>query len=248
MRLLSISVACLLAVASVGCESAAPPTLTERAEYAPPPPEPAKPPDPPTEEELKAKAAAAVGGTANLEGQAAIAKAAALAAAKKKGRPAPPPAGAAPADGTPPSDAPPAADPQAPPAEGAPDPASPPQPEPQAGGTPPADQPPGPGDELTKAEAGVGVKGKDYGGPGFVTTPIETLFRVEDRIAFEVQIPSAMKLYKADHNNKGPKTHEEFINVIIKEHAVKLPDLPAGSVYWYDAKTEELMVRTPKPQ
>ena len=55
-----------------------------------------------------------------------------------------------------------------------------------------------------------------------------------------------MDLYKADHNNKGPKTHEEFMNVIIKEHAVQLPELPPGNVYWYDAKTEQLMVRTEK--
>ena len=105
---------------------------------------------------------------------------------------------------------------------------------------------PAEGEELKKAEPGVGVKGKDYGGPGFVTTPIETMFKIEDRIAFEVQIPKAMDLYKADHNNKGPKTHEEFMNVIIKEHAVQLPELPPGNVYWYDAKTEQLMVRTEK--
>ena len=118
------------------------------------------------------------------------------------------------------------------------------------GAAPAADAPPveapAEGEELKKAEPGVGVKGKDYGGPGFVTTPIETMFKIEDRIAFEVQIPKAMDLYKADHNNKGPKTHEEFMNVIIKEHAVQLPVLPEGNVYWYDAKAEQLMVRTEK--
>lgn len=114
---------------------------------------------------------------------------------------------------------------------------------------PPAADPvaPGEGDSVAKAEVGVGVKGKDYGGPGFVTTPIETLFRTNDRIAFEIQIPNSMKIYKADHNNKGPKTHEEFMSVIIKENGVALPDLPAGSTYWYDVKAEELLVRTPKP-
>ncbi len=96
-----------------------------------------------------------------------------------------------------------------------------------------------------KAQVGVGAKGRDYGGPGFVTTPIETLFRVEDRIAFEVQIPKAMSLYKAGHDNKGPKDQEEFMDVIIKENGVQLPDLPAGDAYWYDAEKEELMVRHP---
>ncbi len=109
----------------------------------------------------------------------------------------------------------------------------------------PADAP-APGDELSKAEVGVGVKGKDYGGPGFVTTPIETMFTIEERIAFDVQIPNSMKIYKAAHDNKGPKTHEEFMDVIIKENGVQLPELPPGNVYWYDAKTEQLMVRAPK--
>ena len=99
--------------------------------------------------------------------------------------------------------------------------------------------------ESEKAAVGVGAKGRDYGGPGFVTTPIETLFTAKQLIAFQVQIPSAMKLYKAAHENKGPKSQEEFMDVIIKEHGVELPDLPAGDVYWYDVGKEELMVRHP---
>jgi hypothetical protein len=109
--------------------------------------------------------------------------------------------------------------------------------------TPPADPA-----NSEKAAVGVGAKGRDYGGAGFVTTPIATLFTVEQRIAFDVQIPNAMKIYKAAHDNKGPKTQEEFMDVIIKENAVQLPDLPAGDVYWYDVKAEELMVRHPTDQ
>lgn len=97
-----------------------------------------------------------------------------------------------------------------------------------------------------KAAAGVGAKGRDYGGPGFVTTPIETLFRIEDRIVFEAQIPNNMKIYKAEHNNKGPKTQEEFMQVIIKDGGITLPELYQGDVYWYNPKTEELLVRHPK--
>jgi hypothetical protein len=96
-----------------------------------------------------------------------------------------------------------------------------------------------------KAQVGVGTKGRDYGGPGFVTTPVQEYFRAGERIAFEVQIPNAMKLYKAEHDNKGPKTHEEFMNIIIKENAVALPELPAGEEYFYDPATEALMVRKP---
>ena len=101
---------------------------------------------------------------------------------------------------------------------------------------------------LKKAEAGVGRKGRDYGGPGFITTPIMAKYTIEQRIAFEAQIPNAMKIYKAAHDNKGPKTHQEFWDVIIKENAVPLPDLPAGESYLYDPETEELMVKSPKPE
>jgi hypothetical protein len=118
----------------------------------------------------------------------------------------------------------------------------------QPGATAPADQAAA-GDPANRetAQVGVGKRGRDYE-PGFITTPIAAYFTTGDRIAFEVQIPSAMKLYKAAHNNKGPKTHEEYFDVIIKENAVQLPDLPAGDSYIYDPKTEELMVQHPKPK
>jgi hypothetical protein len=99
-----------------------------------------------------------------------------------------------------------------------------------------------------RATVGAGAKGRDYGGPGFVTTPIEALFRADDLIVFETHIPNNMKIYKAEHDNKGPKTHEEFMQVIIKDGGVRLPELPAGDEYWYDPKTEQLMVRHPKPE
>lgn len=109
----------------------------------------------------------------------------------------------------------------------------------------PAEDSPAAGDTTAPAEVGVGVKGQDYGGPGFVTTPVEAYFRTGERIAFEIQIPSAMKLYKAAHDNKGPKTHEEFMNVIIRENGVDLPELREGEEFLYDPKTEQLLVRRP---
>jgi hypothetical protein len=108
----------------------------------------------------------------------------------------------------------------------------------------PAAGAPGSTDEV--AQVGVGAKGKNYGGPGFVTTPIEAYFRTGERIAFEIQIPNAMKLYKADHNNKGPKTHEEFMDIIIKENGVQLPELSEGETFIYDPATEQLLVRHPE--
>ncbi len=106
---------------------------------------------------------------------------------------------------------------------------------------------PADGDTVKKAEVGASAKAKDYGGAGFVTTPIETFFSTRDRID-EIQMRKAMDLYKAGHDNKGPKTHEEYMKVVIQDPGVQLPELPEGSSYWYDVKTEQLMVKSPKPQ
>lgn len=92
------------------------------------------------------------------------------------------------------------------------------------------------------AGVGAGKKGQNYG-QGIITTPLETYFRAEERITFEAQIPKNMQLYKAEHNNKGPKTHEEFMQVIIKDGGVSLPELPDGDEYLYDPKTEQLMIK-----
>jgi hypothetical protein len=110
----------------------------------------------------------------------------------------------------------------------------------------PAAEEDAPGEGETKSPIGASGKGQDYGGPGFVTTPIETLFRIEDRVIFQAQIPNNMKIYKAQHNNKGPKTQEEFMEAIIKEGGITLPELPDGEAYWYNPKTEELLVRHKK--
>jgi hypothetical protein len=129
----------------------------------------------------------------------------------------------------------------------------PPADAPETGDMPPAAEaaPPAPAaaddPNLKKAVVGAGAKGRDYGGPGFVTTPVEVYFRTGDRIAFEVHIPKNMELYKAQHDNKGPKTHEEFMQVIIKEGRVDLPELPADEAYLYDPQTEQLMIRRMQP-
>lgn len=121
--------------------------------------------------------------------------------------------------------------------------------EPAAAETPAAETPAAPATEpgdSEKAAVGAGAKGRDYG-EGFITTPVATIFRAEELIVFETHIPKNLSLYKAEHNNQGPKTHEEFMQVIIKDGGVRLPELPQGDEYWYDPKTEQLMVRHPKP-
>jgi len=97
------------------------------------------------------------------------------------------------------------------------------------------------------AEVGVGKKGRGYG-KGFIATPAASLWAVKERLVFQVQIPQAMQLFKAGNDNKGPKSHDEFMEKIIKENSIKLPELPEGDRYMYDPKTEQLMVESPKPE
>ena len=88
---------------------------------------------------------------------------------------------------------------------------------------------------------GVG-KGRGYG-PGLVTTPVAAYFAPG---TMPRSVPEA-KLYKALNGN-APKTHEEFMQKIIKENAVNLPELPEGHRYVYDPSTEQLMVESPKQE
>lgn len=123
-----------------------------------------------------------------------------------------------------------------------------PEPDPPKPG--PAAQPPqptggeqAPGTVRSKAEVGVGAKGHGYG-EGLVSTPAGAYFRTKERIAFDIQIKHAMNLFKA-MENRAPKSHEEFMEKIIRANHIALPELPEGHRYVYDPKTEELMVEQP---
>jgi hypothetical protein len=92
-----------------------------------------------------------------------------------------------------------------------------------------------------KAEPGVGAK------TGGGIYPAATYFKMRETIVFQ-QVEHDLQLYKAEHDNKGPKTHEEFMEKIIKANNIKLPELPEGDRYRYDPKTEQLMVESPAPE
>jgi len=96
--------------------------------------------------------------------------------------------------------------------------------------------------ERTKAEAGVGKKGRNYGG-GVITEPIRQYFQVSQRIHF-MNMEHAMRLYKAEFGNL-PKSHDEFMDKIIKANSIELPELPEGERYVYDPARGELMVEKP---
>lgn len=96
------------------------------------------------------------------------------------------------------------------------------------------------------ATVGSGKKGHGYGG-GMITEPVRAYFRTRERVVFEITIPNAMKTFKAiDPKGKGPASHEEFMEKIIRENAIELPALPDGWRYRYDPETEDLMVERPK--
>jgi hypothetical protein len=114
--------------------------------------------------------------------------------------------------------------------------------EPAAPAAPPTAQPAAPPPQVVRqpAAVGVGERGRGYG-DGPVATPVMAYFRSKERIAFEIQIPEAMKLYKAEHEH-APKTHAEFMKNIIDANHIALPTLPPRHRYVYDPKSEQLMV------
>jgi hypothetical protein len=107
--------------------------------------------------------------------------------------------------------------------------------------------PPRQATETVKAEAGVGLRGRrleDEHLVQMIVTPARELFRIEQRLVFDVQIPHALDLYQA-LNGSRPKSHEEFMKQIIAANQIALPALPEGERYVYDPAKGELMVQRP---
>jgi hypothetical protein len=92
---------------------------------------------------------------------------------------------------------------------------------------------------------GAGAKGRGYG-VGPIVTPIASYFAMRERLAYDIQIPEAMKLFKATED-RVPKSHDEFMQRIIKDNHITLPLLPEGQRYLYDPQRGELMVEQPAP-
>jgi hypothetical protein len=94
--------------------------------------------------------------------------------------------------------------------------------------------------QRKKAKAGVTGRG-NYGG-GMGTASLSALVRVQEKVEFQ-QVEYALKLYKAQHGEL-PKSHEEFMDKIIKFNNIKLPELQPGDEYLYDPDEGELFVRS----
>ncbi len=102
---------------------------------------------------------------------------------------------------------------------------------------------PVPEEERQVAVAGVGRKGKDYGG-GIISEPVSQYFGMRERIAF-IAVQRAMRTFEAEHE-RAPDSHEEFMTEIINENGIQLPALYADERYEYDPEYGELMVVRPK--
>ncbi len=99
-----------------------------------------------------------------------------------------------------------------------------------------------PGTVREKAAVGMGEKGRGYGGD-MITMPLRTVWTAKEQIVLG-QIRNSLDLYKASEEH-APKTHQEFMEKIIKANHLQLPTLPTGHRYVYDPSTEELMVERP---
>jgi hypothetical protein len=100
--------------------------------------------------------------------------------------------------------------------------------------------------ERVAAEAGVGKKGQSLKNEtGMVVEPVKQLIKFEQKAVFDLQIKPALEFYKAE-NGSYPKSHEEFMEKIIKANGISLPELPEGQSYVFDSEQGQLMVERPQ--
>ena len=92
-----------------------------------------------------------------------------------------------------------------------------------------------------KANVGVGRATQRMEKQGALATPAAALFKTKEKIAFKIQIPHALNLYKAT-KGRGPQSHEEFMKEIIEANDIQLPELPEGRVYRFRPDLQELWV------
>lgn len=118
----------------------------------------------------------------------------------------------------------------------------------------PSSQGDGPSTETTSAtkeflarpaEVGVGKQGQslenETGVGRIIAQPAITLFQTKQKVVFEIQIPQALALFDG-LNGRFPKSHEEFMEKIIRENRIALPKLPDGQVYRYRPDEKQLWV------
>lgn len=104
-----------------------------------------------------------------------------------------------------------------------------------------------------KALPGVAKQGRsldnEKGVGAMIAQPVKTLFAFRERAVFTIEIPHALQLFEATEGRKT-KSHQEFMDKVIKANQIQLPELPAGQEYKFHTDTGELWVHPiePKPE
>ena len=122
--------------------------------------------------------------------------------------------------------------------------------EPMPTASTPAEPATSPAMESMKAQVGSGIKGRsldnETGVGKMISAPVSAFFAVKERVAFDIQIPQALGLFRASEG-RFPKSHEEFMEKIVKANQIKLPELPPGMVYRFNTELGELWVDPVNP-
>jgi hypothetical protein len=100
--------------------------------------------------------------------------------------------------------------------------------------------------ERVKAEPGVGIRGRSLDPyEGVIVTPVKAFFAARERIAFVAQFQHQYDIYKA-MTGEVPKDFDELKAKVLDPYQIKLPQLPPGHRYVWDAEKEELQVERPR--
>jgi hypothetical protein len=109
---------------------------------------------------------------------------------------------------------------------------------------PPVQQP---ATEIVKAEAGVGAKGQSLANEqGLMVTPVKVFFLGPQKIFFEIEFKENYKTWEASAE-RTPKDFDELKAQFLDPLGLtkKLPVLPQGHKYVWDAEKKELGVERP---
>lgn len=100
--------------------------------------------------------------------------------------------------------------------------------------------------ERVKAEPGVGIRGRSLDPyEGVIVTPVKAFFAARERIAFVAQFQHQYDIYKA-MTGEVPKDFDDLKAKVLDPYQIKLPQLPPGHRYVWDAEKEELQVERPR--
>lgn len=99
--------------------------------------------------------------------------------------------------------------------------------------------------EAQKAAVGVGKSSRRLSDGSTVeqmaSYQAQAYFSAKERIAFDIQLVQAEKLFEAMEGRK-PETHEEYMDKIVRANAIQLPKLPENMRYQYLPEKGELWV------